>query len=63
MERDGLARNLKKKLGTETGKIEEKRLETDKFVEHSRNSWKTRENLQFKDQNWKPKDDVRYSEN
>ena len=35
MERDGLARNLKRSLGMETGKIEEKRLETDEFVEHS----------------------------
>ena len=35
MEHDGLARNLKRSSGTETGKIEEKRLETDKFLEHS----------------------------
>ena len=34
----------------ETGKIEEKRLQTDEFVEHLRNSRKTREKLQFGDQ-------------
>ena len=42
---------LKRSLGTETEKIEQKRLQTDKFVEDSRNSWKTKENLQFEDQN------------
>ena len=42
---------LKRSLGTETEKIEEKRLQTDEFVEDSRNSQKTREKLQFEDQN------------
>ena len=53
MERDGLAKKFKSSSGTETGKIEEKHLQTDKFVEHSRNSRKTREKLQFGDQKLK----------
>ena len=53
----------KRSSGTETGKIEEKRLETDKFLKDSRNSWSIQENLQFKDQNCKQKDDVWYSKN
>ena len=47
---------FKRSLGTETGKIEEKCLQTDEFVEHSRNSRKTREKLQFGDQKLKIKD-------
>ena len=43
----------------ENGKIEEK-LKTNEFVEDSRNSWKTREKLQFRDQ--KLKNNVQISE-
>ena len=34
---------FKRSSDTETEKIEEKCLQTDEFVEHLRNSWKTRE--------------------
>ena len=37
----------------ETEKIKAKCLQTDEFVEHSRNSQKTREKLQFGDQKLK----------
>ena len=47
---------FKRSSGTETGKIEEKHLQTDEFVEHSRNSRKTGEKLQFGDQKLKIKD-------
>ena len=53
---------FKRSSGTETGKIEEKRLQTDEFVEHSRNSRKTREKLQFGDQKLKIKDKVAKTE-
>ena len=60
MERHGLVKNWKRSLAMENGKIEEKRLETDEFVEDSRNSRKTREKLQFRDQ--KLKNNVQISE-
>ena len=51
MECHGLVRNQKRSSVTETGKIDEKRLESNEFVEDSRNSRKTREKLQFEDGN------------
>ena len=47
---------FKRSSGMETGKIEEKRLQTDEFVEDLRNSRKTREELQFGNQKLKIKD-------
>ena len=43
---------FKRSSGTETGKIEEKRLQTDEFVEHLRNSRKTGEKVTVR----RPKD-------
>ena len=39
------------KLDMETGKTEEKCLGTDEFGEGSQNSWKTKQKLQFEEQN------------
>ena len=43
MEHHNLVRNLKEVRVRKLKKIEEKRLQTDKFVEHLRNSRKTRQ--------------------
>ena len=53
---------FKRSSGTETGKIEEKHLQTDEFVEHLRNSRKTGEKLQFGDQKLKIKDKTEKTE-